>query len=294
MDQLTAALLKRTKNGKKPLPKLRVAKPPVGIERQYLRDLLPYLKTIQKSVNEILLPRLPHLFAEFDKTRPNSMQRRDAATDDIITLIRDIGLQIEQSYTPEQIRILAARQGVSVAEYNKRIAQQNLKRVVGFDLFYAEPYLAGQISSFAFLNADLIGGIAQDSVSKVQRMTFEALASGQRWESLVDDIQKVIDPEDGTNRSRAEFIARDQVSKLNGQLTQVRQQDLGVKRYRWRTAGDDRVRDSHREKDGKIFSWDDPPADTGHPGEDYQCRCYAEPVLEDLVSGGITDWTPDE
>ncbi len=46
--------------------------------------------------------------------------------------------------------------------------------------------------------------------------------------------------------------------------------------YIWRTQRDGRVRPSHQENDGKIFAWDEPPP-TGHPGEDYGCRCWAEP-----------------
>lgn len=46
--------------------------------------------------------------------------------------------------------------------------------------------------------------------------------------------------------------------------------------YIWRTSGDSKVRSTHAENDGKIFAWDSPP-ETGHPGEDYNCRCWAEP-----------------
>ena len=46
--------------------------------------------------------------------------------------------------------------------------------------------------------------------------------------------------------------------------------------YIWRTVGDDKVREAHAERDGCIFSWDDAP-EGGHPGEDYNCRCTAEP-----------------
>lgn len=46
--------------------------------------------------------------------------------------------------------------------------------------------------------------------------------------------------------------------------------------YIWRTSGDDKVRPSHAINNGRIFSWDNPP-ETGHPGEDYNCRCWAEP-----------------
>ena len=46
--------------------------------------------------------------------------------------------------------------------------------------------------------------------------------------------------------------------------------------YIWRTVGDDKVRSAHAEREGKIFNWHVPP-EGGHPGEDYNCRCWAEP-----------------
>ncbi len=47
--------------------------------------------------------------------------------------------------------------------------------------------------------------------------------------------------------------------------------------YIWHTAKDDKVRPSHAAREGKIFCWDSPP-DDGHPGEDFNCRCWAEPL----------------
>lgn len=46
--------------------------------------------------------------------------------------------------------------------------------------------------------------------------------------------------------------------------------------YIWRTRGDQNVRPEHARNNGKTFAWDSPP-DTGHPGEDFGCRCEAEP-----------------
>ena len=45
--------------------------------------------------------------------------------------------------------------------------------------------------------------------------------------------------------------------------------------YTWRTVQDSKVRSSHADRDGKVFSWTDPP-EGGHPGEDFGCRCWAE------------------
>lgn len=46
--------------------------------------------------------------------------------------------------------------------------------------------------------------------------------------------------------------------------------------YIWTTVGDDRVRQSHIEREGRRFLWKDHP----WPGEESNCRCWAVPVSE--------------
>lgn len=62
-----------------------------------------------------------------------------------------------------------------------------------------------------------------------------------------------------------------------GLVNQLRQQDLGIERYIWRSQDDAKVRDSHAEYDDQVFRWDEPPAG-GHPGQAHNCRCFAEPI----------------
>lgn len=62
-----------------------------------------------------------------------------------------------------------------------------------------------------------------------------------------------------------------------GLINQLRQEDLGIESYVWRSQDDAKVRDSHAEYDDQVFRWDAPPAG-GHPGEAHNCRCYAEPI----------------
>jgi len=62
-----------------------------------------------------------------------------------------------------------------------------------------------------------------------------------------------------------------------GLVNQLRQQDLGIERYIWRSQDDAKVRDSHAEYDDQVFRWDAPPAG-GHPGQAHNCRCFAEPI----------------
>lgn len=76
---------------------------------------------------------------------------------------------------------------------------------------------------------------------------------------------------------RGHVIAQDQTGKGAGAASKQVQQAAGVGNYKWITMRDDRVRPSHRRREGRIFSWSKPPPD-GHPGEPINCRCFARPV----------------
>lgn len=75
--------------------------------------------------------------------------------------------------------------------------------------------------------------------------------------------------------------------RLNGYL---QQEALGLTSYIWRSRDDDRVRALHAERDDQVFAWTAPPTG-GHPGEEWNCRCTAEPIidLENLPDDAVCD-----
>jgi SPP1 gp7 family putative phage head morphogenesis protein len=60
--------------------------------------------------------------------------------------------------------------------------------------------------------------------------------------------------------------------------SQSEQRAADITQYIWRTQGDGKVRATHAANNGHVFSWNNSP-ETGHPSEDYNCRCYAEPYI---------------
>jgi SPP1 gp7 family putative phage head morphogenesis protein len=68
---------------------------------------------------------------------------------------------------------------------------------------------------------------------------------------------------------------------FKGELTQVRQQSLGIKHYIWHSEDEDMICEDHISNNGKVFSWNTTPSIGHHPGQTYHCRCLAEPLIED-------------
>lgn len=74
-----------------------------------------------------------------------------------------------------------------------------------------------------------------------------------------------------------------------GLINELRQRALGIRQYIWRSRDDDKVRSSHAAYDDRVFSWDDPP-EGGHPGQAFNCRCHAEPFMQEQGAASSQDW----
>lgn len=165
-----------------------------------------------------------------------------------------------------------------VTERVTRKAGKGLPRV------QVRPYVgAGTIEKFRSENVSKIRSIAEERLSEVEGLL--VTAEHQGWS--VGEISKQLRESFDVSKSKAELLARDQTLKLHGAITRARQEQAGIEEYKWSTSSDERVRSAHKRLHGRVFRWDDPPIISddgrrGHPGEDYQCRCIAIPVLPDL------------
>ena len=124
---------------------------------------------------------------------------------------------------------------------------------------------------------ELVHKIIKD-VRKEINTTIDKLTNESKTEAeILDSISKTIDHyQEVTIPHKVDMLA----NHFHGKLTEVEQRKEGYTHYIWRSLDDEKVRPDHAANDGKIFSWNNPPP-TGHPGEDYNCRCYAEPAFKD-------------
>lgn len=156
----------------------------------------------------------------------------------------------------------------------------NLKNQTGIDLsayLRNSPNIVERVNELTVSNIQLIKSIRTQYLDKVQNAVMQAMVQGALNKDLAEQLKKL-----GKDvESRAMLIARDQSSKLNAALTRARHEEVGIKKYMWSTSGDERVRDSHAELDGQIFNYNKPPA-VGNPGHDFNCRCVAIPVFDEV------------
>lgn len=280
-------------------PKRRLRKPPVwlyprSVESSYRRELFEIIKIEKALTEEILFTHLPGLIDDANIVVPESSRQDTWATDvtKLMVLLRE-GLKIR---TREE-KAIAIDIGQRTSDWNDRQWRKTLKKVMGVDLLAREPWITTELESFTEENVALIKSIKDESVRNIEGMVQRGIREGKRHETIKKEILQQFN----TTKKRAKLIARDQVAKLNGQLTRLRQTSIGLSRYIWHDSGDRRVRASHRENNGRLMSWTNssiyyptpdskPVSRSGvqlHPGQDIQCRCWPEGYFEDVAGDFI-------
>lgn len=263
---------------------------PAGVERRYARAIRRVLAALPVVVREILLPQLPAIVS----ATPEAINANDSADavrlDDfarlITTVMGGVRLAFERLVPARRIEEIADDAARDAAKTHAAELRAQVKSVLGVDPITTEPWLDALLDDAVAQNVALITTIPDRYFDQLEQLVRRSVRAGRRHEELADEIARRFIRSGGDDadkaKNRAALIARDQTAKLTSDLARIRQERLGVERYRWRTSLDERVRPAHAEREGVIFSWDSPPED-GHPGEPIQCRCSAEPLLSDLI-----------
>lgn len=251
---------------------------PHGIEREYIAELRRAVRDINKYINDHVVSELSDLIKQAEKSRDDSATTRLDQTwpqraDELIAAAQVFGRRRVSQIDP---RIY----GKKVSLYNKRERNRIIRSVLGVDVIAAEPWLADMMTSWVNENRKLIRTIPQRELDDIEGIVQRGLRSGDNISNIRDDIRKRYN----NSEYRARLIARDQIAKLNGQITEQRQTQLGITHAIWVTSGDERVRDSHALLDGTRFSWEEGAGPDGiFPGQEINCRCISAPDLSGLL-----------
>lgn len=131
---------------------------------------------------------------------------------------------------------------------------------------------------------ELITSLPLDAAQRVHDLTVRAVFESERADAIAEEIMR--SGQVASNHAR--LIARTEVARTASLLTQVRAVHIGSEGYIWRTSDDGDVRPLHKKLEGKFIRWDAPPiagenGEHAHAGQIYNCRCWSEPVIPDLV-----------
>ena len=260
----------------------------VRIANSYMREFNSELKKY--------LPEIMKAYRESVELRQDSKEIRLDDTRDFNKKLEEVMRRINESLTGRVSKFRLEKRVTKTAELLKTNSIREWKRVVRdtlginiLDDYYKGEFFNQAISTWVNDNVSRIKSIPEDVLADVNGIIKDGYFQGRSAKDIAKDIQHEYD----LSKSKAQFIARDQIGTLNSQITQQQQRDAGCECYKWSDSGDVRVRDCHKALNGKVFRLDDPPemwymtkkrgkVMTGrkcHPGEDVGCRCCMLPVF---------------
>jgi SPP1 gp7 family putative phage head morphogenesis protein len=259
----------------------------------YYRRIRYFVEQSQYVIRRDIFPALPGLL-QSSQVQQAPVVRSDTA-DDIDKAIAQAAAATAQAVPDRDIRAAATQTALRVSETQGNDLQGQIQKVAKINLFDDTTGLAQHLELFVSDNVALIKSIPASQLEAVKGVIVRGARAGKHHREVQDELVAQF----GITRRRAALIASDQIGKLNGELNQLRQTNVGVRRYRWSTSQDERVRPAegpnkerlgHRKLNGTIQEWSKPPltdertGERAHPGQPIRCRCVAIPIIDDVLA----------
>ena len=231
----------------------------IRIEQQFSRQL----RKIARHIADML--------AAFNYDQPLAIEHLSQTLNDYADLLHPWATSVAD----RMIREVAARDDAQWRKVSKQIG-------VALRSEFDRGETGQAVLSLLDDQVRLIKSIPLDAAERVRKVANENFLQGSRAGAL---RQAILEGGE-VSKSQATLIARTETARTGSVLSQVRAQSIGCTHFIWRTAGDSGVRPSHRKLNGQVFRYDDPPIcdppdHRALPGQIWNCRCIAQPVLPD-------------
>lgn len=162
-------------------------------------------------------------------------------------------------------------------EFYNRIAAK-----VGIDVkdLIAREGLQSTTNALVLEASQWVKKLRDESIEGFTNNTLFGMTQGDSLDTIVGQFDDLV----AKRKNHARFLARNQVQNYNSITTKLRAQNLGITKAVWITAGDERVRPSHVDRDGKEFDlaeglYSSVDGETTLPGLPPNCRCTYELVI---------------
>ena len=253
--------------------RLRPLHPNVGVKLAYQRRMLKLIEEMNDSV-------LYWLRSAYKNNEPIMALDDALPANALVKAIRKLRKQWLKNFDKGADN-LANYFAKSVSKRTDS-ALQKILRDAGFSVkFQMTPAMRDIIKATVSQNVSLIKSIPEQYLLDVEGAVMRSVQQGRNLGELTSYLEKTY----GVTRRRAATIALNQNNMATSAMNRARQDELGIKKARWRHSGGGKhPRPTHVKNNGKLYDvkkgWYDPAVkDWILPGQLINCRCVSIAVI---------------
>lgn len=277
--------MKRRLTSSKPDLRIKAPRSPIGVERKFAADIDKMMKAMAKQYKRQTIQALNkgtvEKFADAAPSEFFDAQRGNYASI-FLKLSKAVQRKLLRRFTNARIEALVNQRLTEADKSNKDRLYSRIQAALGVSADELKATEGMQATRNALIKetTQWITKTRDETLEFFTANTLRAMTLGQG----LDTIMSQFDEMEETRRNHAKFVARNQINNYNSVMTKTRAQEVGVDEAYWRTEGDDLVRESHADRNGKKFKLSEgcySSKDGLHllPGVDYNCRCDYDLII---------------
>ena len=247
---------------------------PWSTEHHYTQSYRAWLKPVKDFVNDFLDT---HQEAILNGDGADAVIRADAVAGESFRLMVQslnnwVGAYIsddEQKKLRSPIFLGLGDIAENTFNFNGKQYEKSVQSALGVSFPSDEAWWINARKMWQDTNYEIIRSDIKKHIADINSATEQAVVNGWSVKAL---REKILALDHKMTKSRAAFIARDQIGKLNGTITQKRMQDIGLELYVWSGSSDERERESHVAMNNKLCRWDDATVYSDDGGKTWKNR----------------------
>lgn len=246
-------------------------------ERQFSEDIEKMISRMSSLYrNQVLKALNKGTVAKFEDAQTGNFSRI------FLGLAKKSSKSILKIFDDERIEKLVNKYTGRVDRRNKKELYRRVEESVGISRqeLEATEGLTYQINAYKLETAQWVKKLRDETLELWTANTLRQMSNGNGLDTILSEFDDMVEK----RKNHGKMVARTQMTSFNSFTTKARAQNLGITEAVWVTSSDERVRASHKSRNGKKFDLSEGlhssiDNKTLLPGVDYQCRCDYKLVI---------------
>ena len=255
-----------------------IARPPSkAIEREFASALKKMIDEMNERFNNQVFKKLNKSTIEkFSDAQIGNFGKI------LLTLANKVKRKLLRQFNNDRIDSMIDNIYGRINTFNKKTFYGQIEDEIGISAkeLIATEGLSPNINALIIETQQWVKKLRDDNLEYFTNTILRGMAEGKNLDQIKSDFSKST----SNRKGNAEMVARTQVNTFNSLNNKIRAQNLGITEGIWVTSGDERVRKSHKERDGKIFKlseglYSSLDGKTLYPSVFYNCRCSTKFII---------------